>query len=73
VPGLLAAQRDRGAEDAKFERIAAERSPNERELGAFDQAQDHESLYRGVVRSDALDRDLIPRFEIRQRHLAPPP
>jgi hypothetical protein len=43
VFGLLAAQRNRGAEYPKLEGIAAERSPHERELGTFDQSQDHEA------------------------------
>jgi hypothetical protein len=59
---LLAPQRDRRAVDAKLEGIAAERRTQERDLGAFHEAEHHQPLYRRIGGIDRIDADSIARL-----------
>jgi hypothetical protein len=56
APRLFAAQRNRGPEKPELERVAAQRRTNERQIGAFDQAENHQSQYRRIPGVDRLDR-----------------
>jgi hypothetical protein len=56
---LRAPQRDSRTVDAKLERIAAERRPQERELGALNETEHHEALHGGIGRLDRIDADAI--------------
>jgi hypothetical protein len=61
---LLVTQRDGCAVKANFEWIAAQRPADERELGPFDQAQNHQPLDGGIGGVDRLDTGNITGFQI---------
>jgi hypothetical protein len=65
-PSLLLTQRDRGTIDPDFERIPPERAAQECELGAFDEAEDHQTLHRRIEGVDRFDTGAITGFEIRK-------
>jgi hypothetical protein len=66
APGLRIAQRDRGTVNPDFERVAAERPAQERELGALDQAEHHQPLDGWIGGLDRFDTGAITGLEIRK-------
>jgi hypothetical protein len=64
APRLLVAQRDCGAIDPDLERVTAQRSAQEHELGAFDEAEHHQPLDGGIRGLDRFDTGAVTRLEI---------
>jgi hypothetical protein len=69
---LLDAQRDGGAVEANLEWIATERPADERELGPFDQSQDHQPLDGRIGGVDRLDTGNVTGFEVGQCQTSAP-
>jgi hypothetical protein len=63
-PRLLLAQRDRSPVDPDLERVAAERTAQKHDLGAFDEAEHHEPLDGGVRGLDRFDPSAIAGLEV---------
>jgi hypothetical protein len=72
APGLVRAQRDRGAVEANLERIATERAAQEYELGAFDEAEHHQPLHGRIRSLDRLDPGAVTGLEIRKCQASTP-
>lgn len=64
--GLLAPQRNRRAVDPELERIPANRAAQERELGAFHEAEHHEPLDGRVGRVYGFDAHAVTGLEVGQ-------
>ena len=72
--GLLPTQRNSRAVDPHLQRISAERTPEEGELGPLDEAEHHQSLYGRIGGFDGLDTSAIAGIEIREcQDVAPRP
>ncbi len=74
MPRLLATQRDGRTIEPKFERIATERAPQERELGALDETENHEALDGRIGSINRFDPSELAGFEVTKRQsLTPKP
>jgi hypothetical protein len=71
-PGLLVAQRDRGAIDPDLEGVAPERSAQESELGPLDEAENHQPLDGWIGGLDRFDSGAITGLEIRKCQTSTP-
>jgi hypothetical protein len=69
---LLGAQGDRGAVEPDLERVAAQGSAQERELGAFDEAEHHQALDGRIGGLDRFDADAITGLEVGKCQTAAP-
>jgi hypothetical protein len=72
APCLLVTERDRCTVDADLERVAAERTAQEHDLGSFDEAEHHQPLDGRVGSLDRFDPGSITGLQVREcQTLAP--